>query len=49
MQLNIITPNKRELNFIIEDFEPISQNKKVTEIMLIMLDEDESKLLANIL
>lgn len=49
MQLNVITPNNRELNFIIEDFEPISQGKETTEIMLIMLEEDESKMLANIL
>ena len=49
MQLNVITPNGRELNFVIEDYEPISTDHKVTEIMLIMLDEDETTMLRNTL
>ena len=51
MQLTVITPNKRELNFVIEDFHPISEGKvsNVTEIMLIMLEEKETNMLRHTL
>jgi len=49
MNLNIITPENKELNFEIEDFAPISENKETTEIMLILLEEDQTKMLANTL
>ena len=49
MNLKIITPDDSTLYFTIEDFAPISEGKKTTEIMLIVLNEDDTDALANAL
>ncbi len=43
MQLTIVTPNKRELNFVIEDWEAINEQGELTEIAFITQEHKEAK------
>ena len=49
MQLTVITPNGKELTFVIKDYEAISYNKELTEVMLILLEDHEAKMLQHAL
>ena len=49
MQLNLITPAEKEINIVIDDFEPINENKELTEIALACKEYKQTKMLQHIL
>ena len=49
MQLTVITPNGREINFVIDDWTPISEGKELTNVGLALIEEDQAKMLKHAL